>query len=731
MSQYIIKVENTSGLAGTVIPDSAFSYVDNLNELNEGQLRITGTGQTKRGLFEIGSKVYFYRNGSLEFVGLINSLSYLNAGGISADLKGFEVWLGKENGAYADSPWTSEASATIAAAIIGESSYLSAGTIEAGASIDLKLESSSSLYNGLSNLIRSTAQDIGIDYTNLEVDILDHKGSSTSVTTLNDRLQITDLTVRKSYPIANDVRVFGKGDGDNQIKSTGAYGQDATSKATYGTIQKDYTDPSIITQDQANNMADKLVAKWKDPVSVYQFDVINPNLNVVSGDVVTLNAQTKGLSNEEVRIVGLERGVRGSEEFLTLQVTNKEYSQKERSMEKYLAELQKGTNDTSTYMQGTTNILTFSEMINANNSAPLRVKAYFSASDITDEAGNLRVNSFKLDYDVDPFRSGVGSASETDVAPTVSGTSASTAPGVSGTSASTQPGVSGSSSNTTPGVSGDSGTFYYYSSVGTDSMSTVACSSGSWTTVATVRPGSSYLNQTLLADFTVMGSSGGDEDIQVRIGNDSVYGYIEPGSVGSGGTVWGTYSDGFRDTSMIKVTQIPVGTVTSSTHDIFIQVRPQTGAISLSCYLGIYTAKHSHDDGSYYANSHDHDDGSYYAADHDHDDGSYSAASHGHDDGSYGAASHNHSVSIGDGISDAGSVNATSVNIYVDFWNGTAWINKHSILTTGKIIDYDVDLSDGGTYPDAAGFWRARVLTNNASADLIQGTIKCKHELDT
>ena len=732
MSQYIVKVENTSGVAGTIISDRAFSYTDNLNSLNEGQLRITGTGETKRGLFEIGSKVYFYRNGTLEFTGLINSLSYLDAGGISANLKGYEVWLGKENGDYANSPWNSTASATIATSIIGESSYFTAGTIEAGADIDLKVEASSSLYNAIASLTRSTGQDIGIDYTNLEVDILDHKGSSTSVATLNDRIQITDLTVRKSYPIGNDIRVFGKGDGNNQIKSNSATsGQDAASKATYGTIRKEYIDSSVISQTQADNLADKLVAKYKDPISIYEFDVINPNLNVVCGDVITLNSKTKDLSNEEVRIVGIEKGVRGDNEFLTLQVANKEYSAKGRNIEKYLSELQKENNENQTYMQGTTNILTFSEMINANNAAPLRVKAYFAESDITDEAGNLRVNSFKLDYDVDPFRSGVGSASETDVAPTVSGTSASTAPGVSGTSASTQPGVSGSSSNTTPGVSGDSGTFYYYSSVGTDSMSTVACSSGSWTTVATVRPGSSYLNQTLLADFTVMGSSGGDEDIQVRIGNDSVYGYIEPGVVGSGGTVWGTYSDGFRDTSMIKVTQIPVGTVTSSTHDIFIQVRPQTGAISLSCYLGIYTAKHSHDDGSYYANSHDHDDGSYYAADHDHDDGSYSAASHGHDDGSYGAASHNHSVSIGDGISDAGSVNATSVNIYVDFWNGTAWINKHSVLTTGKTIDYDVDLSDGGTYPDAAGFWRARVLTDSADADLVQGTIKCKHELDT
>jgi len=726
---YIIKVKNTSGIEGTVLADAGFSYTDNLSELNKGQLRITGTSVSKRALFEIGSQVFIYRNGTLEFHGLINALSYLDAGGISADLVGYEAWLGKEHGAYAGSPWIATASATIAEAIIGESSYFSAGTTEAGASIDLKVETSSSLYNALSSLTRSTDQDIGIDYPNLEVDILNHKGSSTSVATLNDRIQISDLTVRKSYPIANDVRVFGKGDGNNQIKSTGAYGQDATSKSTYGTIQKDYTDSSIITTAQANNLADKLVAKWKDPVSVYEFDIINPSLNVVSGDVITLNSQSKDLINEEVRIVGIERGVRGNQEFLRLKVTNKEYSQKERSLDKYISELQKQSNNTQTYMQGTTNILNFSEMINANNEAPLRVLGYFSANDIKDESGNIRVNSFTLDYDVDPFRSGVGSASEKDVAPGVSGTSSSTAPGVSGTSSSTAPGVSGSSSNTRPGVGGDSGYFSNYLSVGSDGY-TVTSIGDDWETVASVIPGSSYLDQDLLATIGIMGDSGGPEDIEIRIGNDSMYGYIEPGLVGVGGTMWGDYSDGFRNTSMIKVTRIPVGGVTSSSSAITLQIRSQSGSIDLDCGMWLHTLRHNHGDGTYAAASHPHGDGTYAADNHGHGDGSYGADNHGHGDGSYGAASHNHSVSIGDGISDAGSVNATSVDIYVDFWNGSSWINKHSILNTSKTLDYDVDISNGGTYPDAVGFWRARVYTNNANADLVQGTIKCKHELD-
>jgi len=709
MSQYIIKVENTSGVAGTIISDRAFSYTDNLNDLNKGQLRITGTGETKRGLFEIGSKVYFYRDGTLEFTGLINSLSYLDAGGISADLAGFEVWLGKEKGTYVNSPWTSTASETIAGLIIGESSFFTAGTVEAGADIDLKVETSSSIYNALSSLTTSTAQDIGIDYTNLEVDILDHKGSSTSVATLNDRIQISDLTVRKSYPIANDVRVFGKGDGDNQIKSNSSTsGQDAGSKSTYGIIQKDYTDSSVISVDQADNLANKLVAQWKDPISVYEFDVINPNLSVVAGDVITLNAKTKGLNNEEVRVVGIERGVKGDQEFLTLQVTNKAYSQRERNMGKYVAELQKQANVNKNYMQGTTNVLTFSEMINANNAAPLRVLAYLSESDVTDEAGNLRVNSFTLDYDVDPFRSGVGSASEDNVSPNVSGASGNDAPGGDVDSHKHDPSDSGHEHDNATQTSSAN---YTGSSEGSDSATSVSCSSGTWTTICSEYVGTA---DGLYCSFFIKGNSGGQEDIQIRVRNSGV--------TSTNDAEFGIYLDGFRNDTFLEMHGIWAGPASSDT--IYLQVYPHSGAITLDGFISLIQSEHTHSITSWDTTSDN------AAVSDSYKTPGLDVDSHGHDDGSYAAASHNHNVSIGDGISDAGSINATEVNIYVDFWNGSSWVNKHSVLTTGKTIDYDVDLSDGGTYPDAAGFWRVRVLTDSASADLVQGTIKCKHELD-
>jgi len=67
--------------------------------------------------------------------------------------------------------------------------------------------------------------------------------------------------------------------------------------------------------------------------------------------VITLNSQTKGLTNEEVRIISIERGIRGNEEFMSLSVANKEYSQRERTVEKAIAELENRANTIQDYDQ--------------------------------------------------------------------------------------------------------------------------------------------------------------------------------------------------------------------------------------------------------------------------------------------------------------------------------------------------------------------------------------------
>ena len=207
---------------------------------------------------------------------------------------------------------------------------------------------------------------------------------------------------------------------------------------------------------------------------------------------------------------------------------------------------------------------------------------------------------------------------------------------------------------------------------------------------------------------------------------------------------FGIYQDGFRDESFTRIDGTYAG-VDGTSDYVTVNVYPFTGAIVLDGYLKVYIADHTHDDGTYAAASHSHDDGTYAAASHTHDDGTYAAASHSHDDGTYNAANHGHpdgtydinasdldNISIGDDVGEAGTINASSVNIYLDFYNtGTSnWDNKHSIMATGVTMETDVDITNSGTYPDAAGFWRVRIEPITATADFAQAIVKIKNAVD-
>ncbi len=464
-----------------------------------------------------------------------------------------------------------------------------------------------------------------------------------------------------------------------------------------------------MSQTAADKLADSLVPQWKDPTKIYDFNFINPNESITTGDIITLNARDQGLNNEEVRIVGLERGISGGEnEFLLTQVSNPAYKTLARKRNIILAELGKEQRDSNIFMQGSGNFNSWGAGINAKTNFPLKVIFYLSATQIQDEAGNLRVNSLTVDYDIDPFQQQYGTASFDGSDPQVQNSSASTAPDVTGSSGNANPSVNGSSGNTNPSVNGSSGSNWTGSSIGSDSNTGVSCSSGSFTTVASVA--TTNTGDSLQADFYVKGNSGGAEDIQIALRNT--------GLSTATNSIHGVYQDGFRDDVHYRIANVGAHTDGSSDF-VILEVKPLTGAIVLDAFLNVYRIDHTHADGSYNAASHPHTDGSYAAASHPHADGSYDINAADIDN-----------ISIGDDVGEAGSVNASSVNLYLDFWNGSAWINKHSILATGVTIDTDVDITNSGTYPDAVGYWRVRIEPITATSDFAQGIVKLKNHID-
>lgn len=687
---HTVEITDLSGNTGTLFPDVGLEYTDNLNDSNTAEFKFSGTGVTRRSLIQTGATVKIYREGTLKFEGIIAYKDTLIAGTVIAHCIGSEYHLSRENGTYSNSPWTSTASATIFSEIITESSVWSAGTINTGFSIDFRLNQAQSLWNGITNLANKTQQDIQLDYPNHEIDVLDHRGSSSPVATLNKDIEIKNLRVTETLPKGNHIIVYGKGDGDNQITGTD---EDATSIGIYGRITREVTDKSIITTAEANSLASAELALTKDKTQVYDLEIINFSLNVSTGDHVYLNSPDMDLTNEEVRIVGIVRGERQGVEYMKAQVTNPGYKTLTRARNKILGQLKKEQVDTATYMQGSGNTLTWVRGINSKNGAPLNLPFYVPSSLVTDEAGNIRISRMTLDYDVDPFRSGVGIASETAVAPSLSGGSTDAHKHDPSDSGHPHSNSNQTSTNTT----------MLYDE-GSDSDTSFTASTGWNSNVVseafTIRAWSFLLAKVvIIAQF-----SDGDFDVGCRVHNGSAYHASRYNMNASTGV--STYV--IRETFMY-----PVFASTSGT--IYVDVYSSVNQ-AYDVYLTLYgiTEEHNHTVSSWNTQN-----------------GTASVTDQNKTPGLAGsAASHDHNVSVGDDVSDAGSVNAAEVDIFLDFWNGSSWINKHSILNTGVTIDEDVDLTDSGTYPDSAGWWRVRVEPDSASPDYVQSIINIKHNLD-
>lgn len=687
MSSYIVDFIDGSNRA--TFQTENVSYTDRLNLTDEAIVNIAGSSPESRAFVKNGTIVEIKRNNVVEFYGNIIGVSFLDAGGISARCKDFAFQGAKKKALK--KTYTSTASATIFTEQINNwnSSYL--GTIATGVNTDFQAEDSSSSLNIISNLRKKTDQDIEKIYSTKKINIVNHKGSSTSVLTFNDYIDISDLGYDFQEPIGNVITVYGKGSGENQIISESTEGRNVSSIASFGEIEKTERDLTIVSVDEANTLANVLADKFGPETKSYTFRVNNPNQSVVSGDVITLNSKEKNLIAEEVRIVGIKRGLRQGIEFLEMEVANLEYSELVKSTDKLIGDMRLNNIDQQTYNQDTSNTMTFSGLINATSTAPLRVVGNLPSSFIKDEVGNIRVNSFTVDYDVDPFRSSVGTASEDDVAPSL--TPGSTDSHKHDAADSGHP-HGNATQTSTANFAGDF--------EGSDSATGVSCSNGVWTTIVSEFVGTAA---GLVASFELGGNSGGAEDIQVRIRNSGV--------LSTHDAEFGIYLDGFRDSSFLVMRNIGVGPASSDT--IYLEVKPESGAITLDGFISLTDQAHTHSISSWNTNS----------ANAAVSDSNKSPGLNGN------TALHNHNVAIGDQVSDAGSVNATAVDVYVDWWNGSAWINKHSILAISDLIKEDLDVSNGGTLPDASGFWRARVFTNNANADLIQSILKVKHNLNT
>ena len=189
--------------------------------------------------------------------------------------------------------------------------------------------------------------------------------------------------------IFNDITVVGRGDGINQVS---ARSLDTTSINTYGRRQQKIEDKSLTTASDCQCVADTLIGKYKDPVTVFDLDMTDPNLESNVGDKVAIFSDIRDINSESYRVISTEDYADMFEDGIKFNLNNAKTS-----IITDIDKIKKDKDLQNTYGQGATNLFQLSEEDNCDENNGLKVLFY-----IPDEAKSI--NSVKMRWSRKPFR---------------------------------------------------------------------------------------------------------------------------------------------------------------------------------------------------------------------------------------------------------------------------------------------------------------------------------------
>jgi len=657
-----------------------------LNDIKTAEIYTDGSDSTLQAEYDTQKVVEIYRNGTLEFKGEVIQKENTQGGGIILYCIGQEEELTETDapvtGSTHSQVWLATSDNTIINTIITTASGWSCDvTGSTAATLDsFKVTDSMSVWNALQKWKSTTGKDFYIVDSTKTVYVTDAK-NRTDKAVFNEGSNCGNISFRKSKPEATKVLVYGKGDGDDQIVGT----------AGSGTPVKKITDRSVFTQAEANTRATAELGKIVNAIYNYTFNCYNSNEDVETGDTIIINAPSAGLFNTSADIVKIQRRLINDTEKLSIEVSDTTSRKATQNNTKVMYKLANNYEISQSSMQGSGNLSQWSNQINSGLNNPFTIPFYIG-SRFEDEAGSLMINSFTVDYDVDPYRAMFGTATD------------------SGHLHDLNPGSTDSHKHDAADSGHDHGLPTITSGINSITMSSdtdswSSSTSASWTNVS---------NVTLASGTYGM-----------------IYFYIEIEDNGTSGA--DTITARVTSSYASHILYTPIMSYNSAKDKIIIvmpyPVFASHNSVTYTLYLSSDSANPYKGNFKVYGiKGHTHAISGYNA---DSDNAAVSDANKtpglaGDSDSSTA------SVTIGDGVSDAGSLNATSVSIYLDKWNtGTlAWDNIHSVVNTGKTLDTDVDMSSSGTYPNSTGWWRIRILTNHTDPDLVKAIINLKHKLE-
>jgi len=314
-----VDVEVSSNVFESIKTFSKVVYEVPLNSVRYFDIVVEASGSDYRSDFAIGNKIYFYYDESLEMKGIILKRSHLSTGELRLEGVGFgERKLGQVNAPQHNwsSTDTSGVVADDATNLLANVSTITKGTVEDQTVNAFRSDLNQSVLEAVDKLCTLTSQDYSFDDVNDELDVEDHKGSATSVADLTDGVSVVNvLDEEDETETIKKVTVVGAGEGEQQISTS-----TNTTAWTQGDEEITRVDKSIASEQEALDLAEKILAIYSSTKVNYSFEVVNPSLSFSLGDVITLYSERLGISGTELRIVKFKRVVSPNNQKLFLVV---------------------------------------------------------------------------------------------------------------------------------------------------------------------------------------------------------------------------------------------------------------------------------------------------------------------------------------------------------------------------------------------------------------------------
>ena len=305
MSLARIDVEISSGVFETIKTYTKAAWDIPLNGIRYFDIIVDASGPDYRTDFALNRNVELYFNESLDMKGIILKRTHTSTGALRLEGMGFgEKKMGQANcslQAFSSTNTTGVVNSD-SNNLLSKVPSISAGNIENQTVNNFRTDLNESTLNALTKLTELTGQDWSFDDANDELDVEDHKGSSSTIGDLVDGVNVTNVSNQEDdQSTVKKITVIGKGFGSNQVSGTASAG------FSQGDAEVTIVDKSLDSNQECADKAVNLLAIQGVTRFSYNFEVVNPFFSFALGDVVTLTSEKIGVDSTNLRIVKFKR----------------------------------------------------------------------------------------------------------------------------------------------------------------------------------------------------------------------------------------------------------------------------------------------------------------------------------------------------------------------------------------------------------------------------------------